>query len=752
MLAAAAAVALVPASEQQELTFADAYDDGAELEKWHRHSDTSRHVNDLALSKKVNPAAAAEEAAAEAAVLEKWRHHADSTRHGFDANLKMSNKVYSDVLKTTCDPYCRDVLPPSNWEFQSCAEQLKDTSKCDMRRMGNLTDGFCHATCGVCIPCEGNDKQQAIFVPGADSQLSEKKCVDAEGNPAWCSEDGAAPMVASDSDKIAPSPSPEEPASSPAAKTPLKQSDVQNCAACSKQYGLVDPEAKIVMGWTARAACTLAVGIFIDHLGQLKEAWDYDPSIHGYRMYKLDKKYVATLEDVQNKEMTSFKIVRNPFARAVSSYSHQMMTDFSHSNCHDDNCFGAELRYVLGLSASAPLTGVSFIAWLRAMRQVRDKYATLGRFDEHTMLQTSEGEFQGKITYGTICRLEDDLRACLRHVNMGLNVERNFSLHRAEVVTSSHNAEHEETTGDVAGRPWGSFKPSTIDLRVGHTATGNHSSLGKLDYRVLPTVRDFYQGGPMGAEAMRIVAELYSKDFIWYGYDKESTDGILSVSSVTQPPTIPKTTAQRSVPPAAHSPPAKTATSAVKPPPAKATTPAVKPPPAKATTPAAQHPPAKTATPAVKPPPAKTASVGQSPPPKSEAAAETKPDEKKTVGPRWEPGKSSSSTASKVEEMKRKAAIATEAKKKEAEIAAKAQAEKDKEREIKAKAAAIQAKRKAIEEKKKKEEEEHKKKREEVSKVLAEKNKILEKNRVLAEKDKILEWRAKEAQKGRYPK
>ena len=74
MLAAAtaAAVAVVPASEQQDLSFADTYDDGAELEKWHHHSDTSRHVNDpnLALSKKVHPAAAAEEAAAEEAAAE----------------------------------------------------------------------------------------------------------------------------------------------------------------------------------------------------------------------------------------------------------------------------------------------------------------------------------------------------------------------------------------------------------------------------------------------------------------------------------------------------------------------------------------------------------------------------------------------------------------------------------------------------------------------------------------------------------
>ena len=70
--------------------------------------------------------------------------------------------------------------------------------------------------------------------------------------------------------------------------------------------------------------------------------------------------------------------------------------------------------------------------------------------------------------------------------------------------------------GDVAGRPWNSFK-----LRDKHS---NSTRPTIRNSRVLPRPSDFYEGGPAGKEAAKIVAELYAIDFEQYGYDPHVFD------------------------------------------------------------------------------------------------------------------------------------------------------------------------------------------------------------------------------------
>jgi len=205
--------------------------------------------------------------------------------------------------------------------------------------------------------------------------------------------------------------------------SPAAHPETGPCPACSDEYGLIDPAYNVVMGWSARAACTLAVSVFLDHLGLLDEAWEYDSFVHNYRVDKLDRRFrvkpFGNKSQLTKPEVTSFKIVRNPYARAVSIYSHQMFSNFSVGNLADhETLFGVEMRSVLGLSRNASLGGVSFISWLRAVRTVRDRHKTLGPFDQHTRLQTTVGEFVGVIKYGTICKLEEDLAGCLSNVSL----------------------------------------------------------------------------------------------------------------------------------------------------------------------------------------------------------------------------------------------------------------------------------------------------------------------------------------------
>jgi len=47
---------------------------------------------------------------------------------------------------------CVDVAPPphKDWKYNSCEDQAKYTDKCDLRRNGTTTDGYCDRSCGLC--------------------------------------------------------------------------------------------------------------------------------------------------------------------------------------------------------------------------------------------------------------------------------------------------------------------------------------------------------------------------------------------------------------------------------------------------------------------------------------------------------------------------------------------------------------------------------------------------------------------------
>jgi len=58
-----------------------------------------------------------------------------------------------ELSTSTCSVNCVDVQPPRHWKNPTCLRQLTDTDNCGRRRAGNMTDGYCALTCGVCTPC-----------------------------------------------------------------------------------------------------------------------------------------------------------------------------------------------------------------------------------------------------------------------------------------------------------------------------------------------------------------------------------------------------------------------------------------------------------------------------------------------------------------------------------------------------------------------------------------------------------------------
>lgn len=89
---------------------------------------------------------------------------------------------------------------------------------------------------------------------------------------------------------------------------------------------LKDSSKYIIMDWSRKAACTNMVAMFLQNMNIYQDI-NYTGSSHQYRTNTFYDKY----GHVKNKELYSdkwykFKVVRNPYSRAVSSYYHVMIT------------------------------------------------------------------------------------------------------------------------------------------------------------------------------------------------------------------------------------------------------------------------------------------------------------------------------------------------------------------------------------------------------------------------------------------
>lgn len=287
------------------------------------------------------------------------------------------------------------------------------------------------------------------------------------------------------------------------------------------QQLLYDPEHGLVVGYSARAASTLVVELFLLGIGELSAAVAQIDDIGKMKVHNFAKKQLPDRYRVPKtvlcrqtkvahatKVTTSMKLVANPYTRAVSSYIHQMRTGISHrcllrqrlaaSGLHP-MCSELHVSEVQADTIDQMMGNVSFVQWLESVKRVGFK-----ELDMHTWPQATQLEKQG-CGFEIVCKLDEDLQACFDRANAASGA--NFSISALETFIAQQNAtvvEHHKQRIEL--------------LAEDEVASWPYRQVIGLDGE--PITANWFHG-VAGQQARALVQELYENDFVSYHYSRE---------------------------------------------------------------------------------------------------------------------------------------------------------------------------------------------------------------------------------------
>ncbi|MGD2090135.1 MAG: sulfotransferase family 2 domain-containing protein [Candidatus Aminicenantes bacterium] len=216
---------------------------------------------------------------------------------------------------------------------------------------------------------------------------------------------------------------------------------------------LYDYGQKIVVMWSAKAGCTFLCKWFFAQMNLLDAALYYHPWVHLFRqeVYYRSEGYIKNLHGVLNGDFTVIKIVRNPFARAVSSYFTALyqIVNKEESIAHGKVKKSLEKFFKRPLSANETLSFREFVDYLA--------YIDTLDCDVHYRQQLHPLEIEAVLTPSYIIKLEDSEDA-LKRLETQLNLK-TTDLNRLK--QSPHHTKreaHTEFCGDVKFKWTPNFK------------------------------------------------------------------------------------------------------------------------------------------------------------------------------------------------------------------------------------------------------------------------------------------------------
>ncbi|MEQ8712197.1 MAG: sulfotransferase family 2 domain-containing protein [Cyclobacteriaceae bacterium] len=172
------------------------------------------------------------------------------------------------------------------------------------------------------------------------------------------------------------------------------------------------------MDWSEKAACTMAVRMFFEHLGVLDEAQAYSSWIHNYRIEVYEKQKEISLQHLRDNNYYKFKVVRSPYSRAVSSYF-VLVKDKEYSKRH-------QLHRQLNLKT----IDVSFQVFLEALIKL-----DLSTIDTHFRPQWRV--YEEEFCFNKICHIENidtEIEQINKATRANLSFKRVYSPHHTKLT------------------------------------------------------------------------------------------------------------------------------------------------------------------------------------------------------------------------------------------------------------------------------------------------------------------------------
>ncbi len=187
---------------------------------------------------------------------------------------------------------------------------------------------------------------------------------------------------------------------------------------------LVDSSRLIIMDWSEKAGCTVMIKMFLSNMGLLEEALAYNPWVHNYRIDILIPQQKELVNKINLDHYFKFKVVRNPFARAVSAYLHLMdnqNTGFQH--------FIRQMVHILNTD-STDFTFLQFIQYLQTL--------DLTNCNDHFSMQRKP--YEGYIDFEFHCKIEqvnEDIEIINNLTHGGLSIPERNSPHHHRITSES---------------------------------------------------------------------------------------------------------------------------------------------------------------------------------------------------------------------------------------------------------------------------------------------------------------------------
>ena len=238
----------------------------------------------------------------------------------------------------------------------------------------------------------------------------------------------------------------------------------------------------IILYWSQKSGCTTLLKWFFEQLGILEEAMKYSPWIHYYesQVYKNGTYPEELIEHILSGQKDSYKLVRNPYKRAVSQF---LIFPTTRGLPEWEREWEQIREFFYGDKASK--RGITFKQFLIYVRDYP------GVIDDHLTPQYLDGEENFVQDYIYLERFSTQIK----------QIEKKYGLKTLDISQLSKSPHHYSENMKLQGN-FANFEV-VIDTFE--------------KYKQFPTYQSFYN-----EETLSLVNSIYQKDFEVYGYKMNS--------------------------------------------------------------------------------------------------------------------------------------------------------------------------------------------------------------------------------------